>query len=392
MAKKVSSSKKTSAKKAPAKKAVAKKAVAKKAVAKKAVAKKAVAVKKKPVTNAAPVKKAAPKKVAPKPTKKAPAKPAVKKPVVKKAAVKKATKPTPPKKATKAEVPSVAPKSPKKKEAKVTPVAPAKKAKGGKASSASAKKSSSPTPSFIEVPRSARKEEVDPRRGIPLFTLEEALQIMKVRAAEKAEAARLAQEAQDDAFDDAAFIAQPKRVHKAASIMDLLGFNPLSGESKAPREEDSIDKKWLPYYKTLIELRNQLNDGLVERTEETLKRLSRDDAGDVSAYSQHLADAGTENFERDFALSILSSEQETLYEIEEAIKRIKSGNYGVCEITGKPIARDRLKAIPFARYSVEGQVELEKQRRRGSQSRGIGTIFQGDEDTPTFTSDEDSDE
>jgi RNA polymerase-binding transcription factor DksA len=154
----------------------------------------------------------------------------------------------------------------------------------------------------------------------------------------------------------------------AASLADILGYNPVKQE-KPEDEEASIDKKFIRYYKLLVELRDHVKSGLETHAEETLKRSSREDSGDLSGYGQHMADAGTDNFDRDFALSLVSNEQEALFEIEEAIKRIKNGTYGVCELTGKPINKDRLLAVPFARFSVESQAEIEKTKRRNS-SRG----------------------
>jgi RNA polymerase-binding transcription factor DksA len=88
-----------------------------------------------------------------------------------------------------------------------------------------------------------------------------------------------------------------------------------------------------------------------------------------------MADSGTDNFDRDFALSLLSSDQDAVYEIEEALKRIEKKTYGVCELTGKPIPRARLEAIPWTRFTVDAQAQLEKegalrQRRLGA----LGTI------------------
>jgi RNA polymerase-binding transcription factor DksA len=110
-------------------------------------------------------------------------------------------------------------------------------------------------------------------------------------------------------------------------------------------------------------------------TQETLKRSAKEDSGDLSGYSQHMADAGTDTFDRDFALSLVSNEQELLYEIEEALKRIRSGTYGTCEITGQTISADRLAAVPFTRYSLEGQKELEKQRKYGAQRGATAGLF-----------------
>ena len=159
---------------------------------------------------------------------------------------------------------------------------------------------------------------------------------------------------------------------KAASLADILGFNPKKAQKPVHTvDEDQIPEKFRRYYKLLLELRNHLTEGLNLHTEETLKRSSKDDSGDLSSYGQHMADAGTDTFDRDFALSLVSSEQEALTEIEAAIKRIHDGTYGVCEMTSKPIAKERLLAVPFTRFSAEAQKEIEKNRMRTRSSAGL---------------------
>jgi RNA polymerase-binding transcription factor DksA len=88
-----------------------------------------------------------------------------------------------------------------------------------------------------------------------------------------------------------------------------------------------------------------------------------------------MADSGTDNFDRDFALSLLSSDQDAIYEIEEALKRIEKNTYGICELTQKQIPKLRLAAIPWTRFTVEAQAQLERegalrQRRLGQ----LGTV------------------
>jgi len=73
-----------------------------------------------------------------------------------------------------------------------------------------------------------------------------------------------------------------------------------------------------------------------------------------------MADAGTDTFDRDFALGMLSSEQDALYEIDEALNRIRDGTYGKCEVTGKPIEATRLEAIPWTRFSAAAEKQLER--------------------------------
>jgi DnaK suppressor protein len=78
-------------------------------------------------------------------------------------------------------------------------------------------------------------------------------------------------------------------------------------------------------------------------------------------FSTHMADAGTDTFDRDFALGMLSSEQDALYEIDEAIDRIRDRTYGKCELTGKPIESARLEAIPWTRFSAAAEKQLERE-------------------------------
>ncbi|MEZ5275995.1 MAG: TraR/DksA C4-type zinc finger protein [Opitutaceae bacterium] len=207
------------------------------------------------------------------------------------------------------------------------------------------------------------------------FTLEEVLEIAKTNEMRAEKTAKAAKEVDEAAAAkkaaDLESIKQEQRILGAASLADILGYNPKGGKTPLEDEEEKIPKKHLRYYRILVDLRNHLKSDIHLHSEDTLKRSSKEDSGDLSGYSQHIADAGTDTFDRDFALSLVSSEQEALHEIEEAIKRIKLGTYGNCELTGKPIAKERLLAVPFARYSVESQAQVEKTRRRSVQRGGI---------------------
>ncbi|HEY8996012.1 MAG TPA: TraR/DksA C4-type zinc finger protein [Lacunisphaera sp.] len=160
---------------------------------------------------------------------------------------------------------------------------------------------------------------------------------------------------------------------KTASLADILGFNPSKGK-KAPAamvDESEVPEKFRRYYRLLLDLRTHVLTQLGEHTEETLLKSSKDDSGDLSGYGQHMADAGTDTFDRDFALSLVSSEQEALSEIEAAIKRVHDGTYGICEATQKPISKERLLAVPFTRYSTEAKKEVERHSHRAIQRGGL---------------------
>lgn len=182
--------------------------------------------------------------------------------------------------------------------------------------------------------------------------------------------------------------AQKPNHVKAASLADILGFHP--GKTKQPSrmiDEADVPEKYRRYYRLLLELRTHVRNQLGEHTEETLLKSAKDDSGDLSGYGQHMADAGTDTFDRDFALSLVSNEQEALAEIEAAIKRVHAGTYGICESTQKPIAKERLLAVPFTRYSTEAKREVERHSHRSIERGGLfgdGT----EEDGGKMTSDD----
>jgi RNA polymerase-binding transcription factor DksA len=85
----------------------------------------------------------------------------------------------------------------------------------------------------------------------------------------------------------------------------------------------------------------------------------------------HLADAGSDAYDCDFALNLLSHAQDGLYEIDQALRRIESGTYGICEMSGQPIPHERLEAIPWARFTVECQSQIEKENKALGLSRRV---------------------
>jgi RNA polymerase-binding transcription factor DksA len=103
--------------------------------------------------------------------------------------------------------------------------------------------------------------------------------------------------------------------------------------------------------------------GHIEST--ILKVNPRDSAGELSGYSFHMADAGTDSMEREKAFDIASKEGRLLMEIDDALRRLYGGTYGICEVSGKPISRARLEALPWARLSLDEQEKLEREQRAG---------------------------
>lgn len=321
--------------------------------------------------------KAAAKKPASKPAKKAPSKPAgkpkskpspAKKPSpkpVKKAPAKKAAKPAP-KKAAPAKKPAAKPAP--KKAAPVKKPAPAKKAAPAKKPAAPAKKAPAP----------AKPAAKAPAKPAP-------------KAPEKKAAPAPA---------PAAPVKAAKTSSKAPPVTIPKGkvsAGPRTGTPRRQAEEEGatieIAKgpvKMTPFLKKqkqrLIELRDAYMNSIEGVSAETIR-----DGGDSSAFGMHQADAGSDAYDRDFALSLLGKEQDALYEINEALKRIDNGTYGICEGTGQKIMEERLEAMPFARYGIQWQEKIEREGRRNTWNRPVHSLF-GLDDGADDDKDDDKDE
>ena len=114
----------------------------------------------------------------------------------------------------------------------------------------------------------------------------------------------------------------------------------------------------------LLRKRNEIQRSMTEIEGEALRKSRLDASGDLSSMPIHMADLGTDNFEQEFSLGLIDGERRLLMEIEDALDRIENGTYGICEGTGKPIAKARLEAQPWARYSIEYAKMLEEGRIR----------------------------
>jgi RNA polymerase-binding transcription factor DksA len=158
--------------------------------------------------------------------------------------------------------------------------------------------------------------------------------------------------------------AKTTRRESTESPAILLGLN---------HREKKLDPFIRQQKQKLLQLRDAVVDSMAGVAQGTLR--SRAEGSEASAFGMHQADAGSDAYDRDFALSLLSQEQDALYEIDEALKRIELGTYGKCEMSGKQIPRARLEAIPFARFTVECQSQLEKQSKASRVRQSVTSLF-----------------
>jgi len=118
----------------------------------------------------------------------------------------------------------------------------------------------------------------------------------------------------------------------------------------------------------LLRKRREITGNVGEIEEEALNIAD----GDLSNMPIHMADAGTDSYEQEFALGLMDNERRLLGQIDDALERIEQKTYGTCEATGVPISKARLEAKPWAKYCVEYARKLEQ---------GLVTEQEQDEDS-----------
>src|SRR5262245_11990278 len=149
----------------------------------------------------------------------------------------------------------------------------------------------------------------------------------------------------------------------AAGLANRASAGPSARSAKGDERLSDTDLK---HFETrLLEERARIMREMGHLESTILKVNPRDSAGEVGGYSFHMADAGTDSMEREISFDIASKEGRLLREIDDALRRIYNGVYGICEASGKPIARARLEALPWARYTIEEQAHMEQKQRAG---------------------------
>jgi len=114
------------------------------------------------------------------------------------------------------------------------------------------------------------------------------------------------------------------------------------------------------FKKLLLAAKEGLEAEVGQLQRDNLNRSQREFSGDLSGYSYHMADVGTDTFEREMELKIASEGSDRMKEIEDALKRIEDGTYGKCEVCGGDIGQKRLTAVPYALLCIQCKSEQER--------------------------------
>ncbi|MCM8783070.1 MAG: TraR/DksA C4-type zinc finger protein [Candidatus Omnitrophica bacterium] len=122
-----------------------------------------------------------------------------------------------------------------------------------------------------------------------------------------------------------------------------------------------MTKKEKEYFKRLLlKQKEEALEEIKHISDDTLKKSQKDASGDISGYTYHMADVATDTYDREFSLGLATNEHKVIYELNEALKRLEEGTFGICEECKNPIPKIRLKAIPYARLCIKCQQAKEK--------------------------------
>jgi DnaK suppressor protein len=113
------------------------------------------------------------------------------------------------------------------------------------------------------------------------------------------------------------------------------------------------------FRETLQGLRARLRGDLDQMTDEALRRDNNGGTGNLSNVPLHMADLGSDNYDQEFTLGLIENEQSTLELVNEALRRMAEGKFGLCAECEEPISKPRLQAIPYAKHCIQCARKLE---------------------------------
>jgi len=119
--------------------------------------------------------------------------------------------------------------------------------------------------------------------------------------------------------------------------------------------QSPFSKKTLHHFRELLLQKRREAEEEVDALEDSLKNLTDAEDADYSSAAHHMGDFGSDVEEEDLKYQLLERTKKYIGQIDDALGRIENGTYGICQATGKPIAKERLEAVPHTRYSIEAK-------------------------------------
>ena len=129
-------------------------------------------------------------------------------------------------------------------------------------------------------------------------------------------------------------------------------------------KEHPLSKEQVKQFRQLLIEERAKVAGEIKSIARDASKNPRDASGDLSGYTVHMADMSADTYERELAMNIASSEQEVLYQIDDALKRVDEGAYGTCQQCNQSISLNRLKAVPYTSLCITCQRDKEQKGKK----------------------------
>jgi RNA polymerase-binding protein DksA len=130
--------------------------------------------------------------------------------------------------------------------------------------------------------------------------------------------------------------------------------NDVANGARDDERKTPFSNEELEHFKELILKRRRAAKEDIERMRGQIEE-GKEQAGDNSAYSLHMADAGTDAMEREKLYLMIARQKKYIGYLNRALERIENKTYGICRVTGEPIAKERLEAVPHTEISIEAK-------------------------------------
>lgn len=157
---------------------------------------------------------------------------------------------------------------------------------------------------------------------------------------------------------------KPDRIESGLVSAPIHSDSTAEGTEEATPQDEVKKNTWLSdedfahFEQLLVERRQEAIDD-IERMRSQLED-AREQAENDTAYSFHMADAGTDAMEREKLYLMIARQQKYVGYLDRALERVKNRTYGICKVTGKPISKERLEAVPHTEISIEAKLKQKK--------------------------------
>jgi RNA polymerase-binding protein DksA len=143
---------------------------------------------------------------------------------------------------------------------------------------------------------------------------------------------------------------------------DPSASEPTESPSAEDRETPFTDEELEHFKELLLQRRREAKDEIEQMRRQV--EQAKEQSGDNTAYGVHMADAGTDAMEREKLHLMIARQQKYIGYLERALERIENKTYGICRVTGEPISKERLEAVPHTEISIEAK--RQEKREKGS--------------------------